>query len=138
MIEDYGEIIAKYRDELKQEKIMYVSDVNRTPAAAAQVFHTICDTIEPLVEKAVIFFTVYLEPGNYDSPASVLHQVEHVLETNWLSDAVTANTLKALIGRVTDQVFLLRSEKQSSWAGVDSLFILIKNSNNLYGINVYV
>lgn len=112
MIKDYGEIIAKYRDQLKQEKIMYVSDVNKTPAAAAQVFHTICDTVEPLVDKAVIFFTVYLEPDNYEqSPASVLHKVEKVLETNWLNKAVSENTLKALIGRVTDQVFLLRSEK---------------------------
>lgn len=112
MIKDYGEIIAKYRDQLKQEKIMYVSDVNKTPAAAAQVFHTICDTIEPLVDKAVIFFTVYLEPDNYEpNPASVLHKVEKVLETNWLNEAVSENSLKALIGRVTDQVFLLRSEK---------------------------
>lgn len=112
MIKDYGEIIAKYRDQLKREKILYVSDVNETPAAAAQVFHTICDTVEPLVDKAVIFFTVYLEPDNHEqSPASVLHKVEKVLETNWLNKAVSENTLKALIGRVTDQVFLLRSEK---------------------------
>lgn len=115
MIEDYGEIIAKYRDQLKEEKILYVSDVNETPAAAAQVFHTICDTVEPLVDKAVIFFTIYLEPDNYEqSPASVLHKVEKVLETNWLNKAVSENTLKALIGRVTDQVFLLRSEKHVS------------------------
>lgn len=116
MVKDYGEIIAKYRDELKKEKILYVSDVNKTPAAAAQVFHTICDTVEPLVEKAVIFFTVYLEPDNYDpNPISLLHKVEQVLENNWHTDnAVSENTLKALIGRVTDQVFLLRSENVST------------------------
>lgn len=115
MVKDYGEIIAKYRNELKQEKIMYVSDVNKTPAAAAQVFHTICDTVEPLVEKAVIFLTVYLEPGNYEqNAASVLRKVEQTLETNWHSNAVSENTLKALIGRVTDQVFLLHSESVST------------------------
>lgn len=116
MIEDYGEIIAKYRDKLQQEKIMYVSDVNKTPAAAAQAFHVICDTIEPLVEKAVIFFTVHLEPGSYEhDSASVLRRVEQVLETNWMSDAINENTLNALIGRVTDQVFMLRSENFGVW-----------------------
>lgn len=110
MINDYGEIIAKYRDQLQQEKIMYVSDVNKTPVAAAQVFHAICDTIEPLVEKAVIFLTVYLEPGSYEQNG-VLRTVEQVLETDWMDDSVSENTLKALIGRVTDQVFLVHSER---------------------------
>lgn len=114
MINDYGVFIAKYRDELTQEKIMYVSDVNETPAAAAQVFHAFCDTVEPLVSKAVIFFTVYLEPGNYEhSTASVSQKVEQILEHNWSNDVVSENTVKALIGRVTDQVFLLHSEKSS-------------------------
>lgn len=112
MINDYGEIIAKYRDQLQQEKIMYVSDVNKTPATAAQAFHVFCDTVEPLVEKAVIFLTVYLEPGSYEqNEAGVLRKVEQVLETDWLDDSVSENTLKPLISRVTDQVFLLRSER---------------------------
>lgn len=117
MISDYGEIIEKYRDELEHEKIMYVSDVNRTPAAAAQVFHTICDTVTPLVKKAVIFFTVHMDADIYlPSPADLLQKVEQKLKTNWHQDenAVSENTLEALIGRVTDQVFFLRSENVST------------------------
>lgn len=112
MIKDYGEIIAKYRGQLEHEGILYVSDVNKTPAGAAQVFHTICDTITPLVERAVIFFTVYVEQNDQDmSHQRLMQLVEDQLESNWHKDnKINDNALKALIGRVTDQVFLLRSE----------------------------
>lgn len=106
MINDYGLIITTYRKQLESEKIMYVSDVNKIPAQAAPAFHTICDTITPFVEKSVIFLTMHVDQYNADlSPVQVHKLVETQLETNW--DAIDHNTLMALIGRVTDQVFLL-------------------------------
>ncbi|XP_055325364.1 uncharacterized protein LOC129579352 [Sitodiplosis mosellana] len=109
MLQDYGEIIAAYRQRLEREGIMYVSDVQKVPSKAAQAFHTICDTVTPLVERSVIFFTMYMDQyiGNM-SPQEVHHLVETQLENNWMD--INHDTLNALIGRITDQVFLLHSE----------------------------
>lgn len=112
MIKDYGEIIQKYKGDLENEGVMFVSDVQRTPARAAQVFHTICDTITPLVERAVIFFTVHLDRHDTKMTHNMLSEiVEDQLENSWKKDgSVESDTLKALIGRMTEQVFLLNTE----------------------------
>lgn len=110
MIKDYGEIIAAYRQPLEHNGILYVADINKMPAMAAKAFHTICDTVTPLVERSVIFFTMYVD--QYDrnmSPREIHNVVEHQLESNW--QAINQDALKALVGRVTNQVFLLHSEK---------------------------
>lgn len=114
MIHDYGEFIAKYQKRLENNGILYVSDLNKTPAEVAQVFHTICDTITPLVNRAVIFFTIYVDQVSQNiQPRDLLRVVEEKLETNWHKEyKISEDTLKALIARVTDQVFLLRSESE--------------------------
>lgn len=110
MIKDYGEVIATYRKPLESEGILYVADVNKTPAKAAQAFHPICDTITPLVERSVIFFTMYVDQYDRHMPnPKILEMVQNQLENNWR--AIDHNKLDPLIGRVTDQVFLLHSEK---------------------------
>lgn len=111
MLKDYGEIIEAYRKPLETAGILYVSDVNKTPAIAAQVFHSICDTITPLVSRSVIFFTMYVDQDDRNmSPNQISKLVENQLISNW--NAINHNTLNALVGRVTEQVFLLRSEKE--------------------------
>lgn len=110
MLKDYGEIIEANREPLKNAGILYVSDVNKIPAMAAQAFHSICDAHEPLVSRSVIFFTMYVDQdGQNLSPNQISKLVETQLTSNW--DAINHNTLNALVGRVTEQVFLLRSEK---------------------------
>lgn len=109
MLIDYGVIIETYRQQLESEGIMYVADLDETPAKAAQAFHTICDTITPFVERSVIFFTLRVDQYHKNMPPKQVHElVEAKLEHNW--DEINRDTLKALIGRVTDQVFLLHSE----------------------------
>lgn len=109
MLKDYGEIIKTYRKRLENEGIMYVADVHETPAQAAQAFHTICDTVTPFVERSIIFFTLYVDQYDRKMNPQLIHQlVETKLERNW--NDIESNTLRALIGRVTDQVFLLHSE----------------------------
>lgn len=112
MLQDYGEIIAAYRQRLEREGIMYVSDVQKIPSKAAQAFHTICDTVTPLVERSVIIFTMYVEQYSGSmTPQEIHHLVETQLETNWVD--INHDTLNALIGRITDQVFLLHSENDA-------------------------
>ena len=112
MLEDYGEIIETYREQLERNGIMYVSDLNKTPAQAAQAFHSICDTVTPLVQRAVIYFTVQVDQSDLNlPPVQLLKLVENKLSDEWRREAtVSENTLKALITRVTDQVLLLRAD----------------------------
>lgn len=109
MLKDYGVIIETYRKQLESQGIMYVADLHETPAEAAEAFHTICDTITPLVHKSVIFFTLYVEETVAAASPKQIHKlVEDKLYRNW--NAINYDTLSALVGRVTDQVFFLRSE----------------------------
>lgn len=109
MLQDYGEIIATYRQRLEREGVMYVSDIEKMPSKAAQAFHTICDTVTPLVERSVIFFTMHVHQSSGNmSPQEIHHLIETQLENNWID--INHDTLNALIGRITDQVFLLHSE----------------------------
>lgn len=112
MRKDYGEVIQSYKEQLKDEGIMYVADINKVPIEAAKAFHAICDTVTPLVGRLVVFFTMHI--NNYHrnmSTNEILNLVEQELENNWFKEGViNDNTLKALIGRITDQVFLLHSE----------------------------
>lgn len=108
MIKDYGVVIQSYRKRLENEGIMYVEDLDETPATVAQAFHTICDTITPLVHKSVIFFTLYVEEATAGASKQIHELVEEKLSHNW--DTINHDTLNALIGRVTDQVFFLHSE----------------------------
>lgn len=109
MLMDYGQIIEMYRKRLEDTGIMYVADIHKVPGQAAQAFHTICDTVTPFVERSVIFFTMYV--NQYDHQMSdhrIRSLVEEKLEHNW--DDINHDTLNALIGRVTYQVFFLHPE----------------------------
>lgn len=112
MLQDYGVVIQSYRKKLENEGIMYVEDLHELPAAVAQAFHTICDTITPLVHKSVIFFTLYVEDATAVAPKQIHALVEAKLSHNW--DSINHDTLNALIGRVTDELFFVRSETKNS------------------------
>lgn len=118
MIRDHGEVIKAFKKQLQQEGIMYVADINKVPIEAAKAFHSICDTITPLVSRVVIFFTMHLPNLNRNmSTKEILMLVERELEKSWNRNGegvITENTLQALIARITDQVFLLHSENEIS------------------------
>lgn len=108
MKRDYGEFIHKYRSQLEKEKILFISDLNKTPVETAPAFHSICDTITPLVKQAVIFFTVHLDTNDdYMSHKQVVGLVERELTEKWKN--AKSDILNALIARVTDQIFWLPS-----------------------------
>lgn len=118
MLRDHGEVIKAFKKQLEQEGIMYVADINKVPTEPAKAFHSICDTVTPLVSRLVIFFTMHLPNLNRNmSTKEILMLVEQELEKSWNRNgegAITENTLQALIARITDQVFLLHSENEIS------------------------
>lgn len=111
VVGNHGDLIDKYKDQCKNSGIMYISNINRIKMPAAQMFHVFCDTIEPLVERAVIYLTIHIEQYERNiRPNQLTRLVETDLERYWHD--TDANTLEALIARVTDQVFLLHPEKR--------------------------
>lgn len=72
-------------------------------AIVAQAFHTICDTVTPLVARSVIIFTMHIDP--IPQSAHLLQVVEKQLQSDWA--ALDMNLLQPLLARVTDQVLLL-------------------------------
>lgn len=111
----HGDIIAMYERPLKATGIMYVADISRIAMPTAQMFHVICDTVTPLVARAVIFLTLHIERYERNmAPRHLLRLVEEELERNWHANATDSNEniLEALIARVTDQLFLVHPEKR--------------------------
>lgn len=113
---NHGDIIDMYEVPLKNAGVMYVSNINQISMPAAQMFHVFCDTITPLVARAVIFLTIYIDEYERNIGAKkLLGIVEKDLKRHWVANASGSNlenTLEALIVRVTDQVFLLHPEKR--------------------------
>lgn len=111
IVGNHGDLIDKYKDQCKHSGIMFISNINRISMPAAQMFHVFCDTIEPLVERAVIYLTIHIEQYEPNiRPNQLTRLIESDLERYWHN--TDANTLEALIARVTDQVFLLHPEKR--------------------------
>ncbi|KAG4076628.1 hypothetical protein HA402_001915 [Bradysia odoriphaga] len=106
---DYGVVITKYTNQLKKSGVMLVHDLNKVPSKVVPAFHSFCDSVNPLVDRSIIFLTMQLTDNSHSrSYANTLHLVENYLRSNW-SD-VENYILDPLIVRVTDQVFVLNKE----------------------------
>nr|XP_029732409.1 uncharacterized protein LOC109406026 isoform X8 [Aedes albopictus] len=105
--EDYGNVLDRHREELKSQGILVVRDLDQVPPTAAKIFFTICDTYEPLVHKAMIFFTIDISR----QPEQVVEQdrsatsiAEDILKGLWRKE-LQPNTLNPLVVRLTENVF---------------------------------
>jgi hypothetical protein len=67
MLNDYGNFLVKYKTQLTQSSVMVVYDIAEIPATVAQAFHTICDTINPLVQKAIILLTLQVSKSQMNA-----------------------------------------------------------------------
>uniref|UniRef100_A0A4Y0BDP7 Uncharacterized protein n=1 Tax=Anopheles funestus TaxID=62324 RepID=A0A4Y0BDP7_ANOFN len=106
--EDYGVILSQQKEALLQRGVMVVRNFQDVPAWAAQAFHTICDTEEPLVNRAVIYITLDMlraadvsKPPSEQSATEEAEKLLHQLWKNSLGPAV----LDPLITRLTENVY---------------------------------
>ncbi|KAF5285402.1 hypothetical protein FQA39_LY16656 [Lamprigera yunnana] len=97
---DYGLIIEKYKPELEKRSIMIVKNLDNVSGEVAQAFHTICDEFTPLVNKALIIFTI--QTGNLTSSKTEYQIVEDILKKSWkdLDDDI----FYPLITRITSMI----------------------------------
>uniref|UniRef100_A0A182WWM8 Uncharacterized protein n=1 Tax=Anopheles quadriannulatus TaxID=34691 RepID=A0A182WWM8_ANOQN len=105
--QDFGVFVAQQKDALLQRSVMLVRNLEDVPARSARAFHTICDTQEPLVGRAVIYLTLDMakaagmhEPSNVSATA----EAERLLQKLW-GDSLEPAVLGPLITRLTDNVF---------------------------------
>ncbi|KAM7357521.1 torsin interacting protein [Cochliomyia hominivorax] len=103
--DDYGHVIEKYKAKIKQGNVILIANLNEIPAKAARALHSICDTHSPIAKDVVIFLTLTI---NENKEGSAVKKAEDTLKELWESE-LAYNELDALITRVTDQVFVLKS-----------------------------
>ncbi|XP_061504237.1 uncharacterized protein LOC133391823 isoform X3 [Anopheles gambiae] len=105
--QDFSVFVAQQKEALRQRSVMLVRNLEDVPARSARAFHTICDTQEPLVGRAVIYLTLDMakaagmhEPSN----VSATEEAERLLQKLW-GDSLEPAVLGPLITRLTDNVF---------------------------------
>ncbi|KAL1395762.1 hypothetical protein pipiens_011006 [Culex pipiens pipiens] len=102
---DYSAFLHRYKPQLEERGIMVVQDLDQVPAKAARALFTICDSYGPLVERAVIFFTIDIsrraEEDPDQSPTAI---AEKLLQDQW-RNGLKGDTLVPLLVRLTENVF---------------------------------
>ncbi|XP_052895729.1 uncharacterized protein LOC128302919 [Anopheles moucheti] len=105
---DYGVILTQQKEALRKHGVMVVRNFEDVPALAANAFHTICDTEEPLVDRAVIYLTVdMLKASDVSKPPSkqsATAEAEELLRELW-KDSMGPAFLGPLITRLTENVY---------------------------------
>ncbi|XP_058833716.1 uncharacterized protein LOC131691388 [Topomyia yanbarensis] len=97
---------SQYRTQLEAQGILVVRNLDQIPGNTAQIFFTICDSVESLIKKAVIFFTIDISHrpnhviGSTQSPTQI---AEDILKNLWKRD-LNANDLNPLLVRLTENV----------------------------------
>lgn len=101
---DYGVVLDIYTPKLIESGFMIVRDINDIPANAAQAFHSFCDVYNPAVERAVIFFT--MKVNEFVVAENSTKVAELLLKNVW--NVLQLNVLQPLIGRITDDVLVIK------------------------------
>jgi hypothetical protein len=88
---------------------MIVKDLHKIPGIVAQSFHWFCDTVTPLVDKAIYLFTMKASGVTHaqDNPSMV---AENELRKLW-NGHLDEDKLMPLIMRITDNVMVIMPEK---------------------------
>lgn len=102
--QDYGTALDLYRKKLETQKVLVVQELDRVPPTAAKIFFTICDSFEPLVHRAIIFFTIDVSGQPRQANQSATAVAEGILKGLWRGE-LHPNVLDPLLVRLTENVF---------------------------------
>lgn len=105
-IEDRGRVLEKYKELIRENGVMIVTDLQDVPTEVAKSFHFMTDKFSPLVEKAVYFFTLYVDsiPPDYRQWSKTAQQT---LKTLWKD--MDNHILAPLVGRMTQEPMAISS-----------------------------
>ena len=109
LAEDYGRLLEEYRPKVEEQRAMIINNLHKIPGTVAQSFHSFCDTVSPIVDKAVYLFTMKASGviSNRHNPTEV---AEEELRKLW-SDELAEDKLNPLVTRITDITMMIRPEK---------------------------
>jgi hypothetical protein len=109
LVEDYGILLHEYRPKVEERCAMIVKDLHKIPGTVAQSFHWFCDTVTPLVHKAVYLFTMKVSRVGHakDNPYIL---AEKELKRTW-NGQLDEDKLIPLIARITDTVMMIMPEE---------------------------
>lgn len=99
VVRNYGTLIEKYRDKLRQNGVMIIKNLENVCGISAQVFHTFCDEFTPLVEKSLFIFTMKVK--NLHGSKNMKF-VDEFFRKKWTD--IKIDTFNALITRITSMV----------------------------------
>ncbi|KAK9506468.1 hypothetical protein O3M35_008404 [Rhynocoris fuscipes] len=106
-----NDLITIYEDELKSKGVMIVYKLDQLSGLVAKSFHSFCDTYNPLVNRAVLLFTLNDSYSNETMTAN--RKAQELMKTLWENELMDS-TLDPLITRLTDRVLEIKSEKHLS------------------------
>jgi hypothetical protein len=112
LAEDYGILLEEYRPMVEERRTMIVKDLHKIPGIVAQSFHWLCDTVTPLVDKAIYLFTMKAS-GVSHAKDNLSEVAEKELKMLW-SAQLDQDKLMPLIVRITGSVMLIMPEKNMS------------------------
>lgn len=103
---DYGKIIAENRDSLSESKVMLVRNLEKVAGESAQAFHSFCDDYNPVVQGALIIFTMEVDELPHVQPQIFVRQT---LLKLW-SDIGKDDKFDPLITRIGGTVLPIKSD----------------------------
>ncbi|CAD7006119.1 unnamed protein product [Ceratitis capitata] len=102
-IEDYGNVIEKFKEKLEEGRVALIVNLNKIPAESARALHFICDTYNPVAADIVIYLTLVV-PSTMHKPTQA---AQNMLTDLWGSK-LKKSELDPLITRVTDEVIAIK------------------------------
>ncbi|KAJ8734645.1 hypothetical protein PYW08_013895 [Mythimna loreyi] len=102
-MQDHGELISRYRQDVDRSGVMLVKEIDAVPSDLAMAFHYYCDEYDPLVKRSAIFFTLNMANCSNTSDSKTMHElIEKCLKRKWKT--VPKENMRPLLTRVVDVV----------------------------------
>lgn len=102
-MQEHGELITRYRDDVDKSGVMLVKEIDAVPSDLAMAFHYYCDEYDPLVKRSAIFFTLNMANcSNTPDPKCTHDFIEKCLARKWKT--IPPENMRPLLTRVVDVI----------------------------------
>uniref|UniRef100_A0A2A4JJW1 Uncharacterized protein n=1 Tax=Heliothis virescens TaxID=7102 RepID=A0A2A4JJW1_HELVI len=102
-MQDHGQLITRYRDDVDRSGVMLVKEIDSVPSELAMAFHYYCDEYDPVVKRSAIFFTLNMANCSNTADLTSTHAfIEKCLAKRWKN--LPPENVRPLLTRVVDIV----------------------------------
>lgn len=109
-LDDPGILLNELKEKVQEKGALVVTNLQEVPPKVAQMFHFVCDSYAPLVEKYVTFFTLRVQklPSLKDQQKTASETMKNL----WSS--LDDNELNPLITRMTTNIIQIYPDSKCS------------------------